>query len=102
MAEGIPMPNDDELPTLGQLISGWLGFQLPAIPIPQTIKNLDKASGKLFAALGDNVVASIKNNTAKKTALGKIELADLIHSAEERRKLTNRVEILQTAAEEIK
>jgi hypothetical protein len=44
------MSNDDELPTLGEALGAWLGVKLPSIPLPQTIRNLDKAIGKVRSA----------------------------------------------------
>jgi hypothetical protein len=41
------MPEGDELPTIGELVSNWLGVQLPAIPMKQTLKNFDKALSKI-------------------------------------------------------
>jgi hypothetical protein len=41
---------EDELPTIGDLVSNWLGVQLPTIPLPQTLRNIDKAIGKIVLA----------------------------------------------------
>src|SRR5262245_61286126 len=83
-------PSEGDLPTLGELISNWLGFQLPSLPMPQTIKNLDKAVGNILIAGSENAVARIKTNTGKQKAKGKIEIDGMYRTEEERRKLENR------------
>jgi hypothetical protein len=53
------MADNEELPTIGEAISQWLGVRLPTIPLPQTRKNIDKALGKLVLAVGENLEARI-------------------------------------------
>jgi Protein of unknown function (DUF2806) len=96
------MPDSDELPTIGQVISNWLGVQLPAIPMPQTIKNFDKAVGKLLLAAGENVEARIKNNTAKTKARGKIDVEGMYRTEEEKRKIENRALTTKAALEDLR
>jgi hypothetical protein len=93
--------SQNELPTLGQWISEWLGFQLPSIPLPQTLKNTDKALGILILAGIENLEAGIKNNTEKKKARGKIELDAMYKTAEEKRKLENRAAAAKAALDEL-
>jgi hypothetical protein len=71
MSEDLPVPSENKpLPTLSDWIANWLGFQLPAIPMPQTIRNLDKAVGKILLAAGENAEARIRSNTGKAKAKG--------------------------------
>ena len=44
----------DDLPTIGEVISNWLGVKLPAISMKQTLKNFDKALSKIVLATGEN------------------------------------------------
>jgi hypothetical protein len=40
--EDLPTPpGGGGLPTLGEWLSNWISFQLPGVPMPQTIKNLE-------------------------------------------------------------
>jgi hypothetical protein len=93
---------DDKLPTVVDWLSQWLGVQLPSIPLPQTLKNLDKALGKIVRAGGDNLEARIKGNTAKARAHGKIVLEGMFRNEEERRKMENRAATMKAALEEMK
>ena len=95
------MPDNDGLPTIGQLISNWLGVQLPAVAMPQTLKNIDKAIGKIILATGENFEARIKGNTAKARAENKINLEGLFRTEEERRKLENRAAATKAALDDI-
>ena len=88
-------------PTLGQLISNWLGVQLPAVALPQTFKNIDKAVGKIILAVGENFVSRIKGNTATTRATNKINLEGLFRTEEEKRKLENRAAAIKAALEDI-
>lgn len=47
------MSDGDNLPSLRDYISNWLGFRLPAVPLPQTVKNFDKAIGKILRKAQD-------------------------------------------------
>jgi hypothetical protein len=95
------MPDNNELPTIGQLISNWLGVQLPTVALPQTLKNIDKAIAKIVLAGGENVEARIKGNTAKAKATNKINLDGLFRTEEEKRKLENRAAATKAALEDI-
>jgi hypothetical protein len=92
---------DNELPTIGQTISRWLGVQLPAVAMPQTLKNIDKAIGKIILAGGENVEARIRGNTARARATNKINLDGLFRTEEEKRKLENRAAATKAALEDI-
>jgi hypothetical protein len=95
------MPDNNELPTLGQLISNWLGVRLPTVALPQTLKNIDKAIGKIILAGGQNLEARIKGNTAKSRATNKINVDGLFRTEEEKRKLENRAATTRVALEDI-
>ena len=96
------MVDGDELPTIGEALSNWLGVQLPSIPLPQTVKNFDKAIGKIVLAAGENLEARIKGNTAKAKVQSKIDLADLVRTEDEKRKLTNRLAATKAALEDMR
>jgi len=89
------------LPTLGDYLANWLGFQLPSVPLPQTVKNLDRAVGKILLAAGENAEARIKANTGKQKAKGKIEVEGMYRTEEERRKLENRAATVKVAVDEL-
>ena len=102
MGDDLPaLRSEGGLPTLSDWIASWLGFQLPSIPMPQTIKNLDKAVGKILLAAGENAEARIKANTGKAKAHGKIEVDGLYRTAEEERKIENRAAVVQVAVDHI-
>ncbi|MDA9391453.1 hypothetical protein WN73_12460 [Bradyrhizobium sp. CCBAU 45394] len=82
-------------------IASWLGFQLPSIPMPQTVKNFDKAVGKILLAAGENAEARIKANTGKAKAKGKIDIDGMYRTAEDKRKLENRAATVQIAVDEM-
>lgn len=92
---------EDELPTLGRKVAEWLGFQLPGIPLPQTLKNLDKAFGTLVTALGENFETRIKASTGKAEVKGKIEVEKLHRNQEEERKHENRIDTMRVAVEDM-
>ncbi len=52
------------LPSLGELIEAKLGFRLPSVALPQTLKNIDKAIQRLVLAGSTNLAARIDRNTA--------------------------------------
>ena len=95
------MPDNHNLPTIWDSIWNWFGVQAPAIPLPQTLRNLDKAVGKIVLATGENVEAKIKSNTGKSKAQGKIDVAGMFRNEEDRRKLENRAAITKGAIEDI-
>jgi hypothetical protein len=95
------MPDGDELPTIGQAISNWLGVQLPAVPMPQTLKNFDKAVSKILLAAGENIETRIKGNTEKAKIKGKLDVEGMYRTEEEKRKIENRAEAMKAALEEI-
>jgi hypothetical protein len=59
------MSEINQLPTIREAISNWLGVQLPLIPMPQTLKNIDKAVAKLVLAGGENLEARISSPVTK-------------------------------------
>ena len=95
------MSDSGQLPTVGELISNWLGVQLPTIPLPQTMRNLDKAVGRLVLACGENVETRIKGNTAAAKARGKINVDGMYRTEDEKRKLENRAATSKAAMEDI-
>jgi hypothetical protein len=102
MADDLPIPaGDNALPSMSDWLANWLGFQLPTIPMPQTVKNLDKAVGKILLAAGENAEARIKSNTGKAKAKGKIEVEGLHKTEEEKRKLENRAATVKVAVDEM-
>jgi Protein of unknown function (DUF2806) len=98
------MTEGDELPTLGQAISQWLGFQLqlPGIRLPQTLKNVDKAFGRIVLAGGENVAERIRQSTKKIEAKGTIDIAGMFRTEEERRKFKNKEAVARSAIEELR
>jgi hypothetical protein len=102
MPDDLPVPSGDSpLPTLSDWIASWLGFQLPSIPMPQTVKNLDKAVGKILLAAGENAEVRIKSNTGKAKAKGKIDVEGMYRTEDEKRKLENRAASVKVATDEI-
>ena len=95
--------SDEELPTIGEAISEWLGIQLPGLPIPlkQTMKNIDKAISKVVLAGGENIEARIKASTAKAKARSKIDIEGIFRTEEEKRKFENRAAAMKVALEDI-
>jgi hypothetical protein len=91
----------DELPTIAEVLSQWLGVQLPTVRMPQTLKNLDKAFAKIVYAGGENLETRIRENTNKTKARGKIDLEGMYRTEEEKRKLENKVAAAQAAIEEL-
>lgn len=102
MSDDLPVPqNSSGLPSFRDWLSGWLGFQVPSVPMPQTLQNLDKAVGKVLLASGENAEARIKANTGQKKAAGKIAIEGLYRTEEEKRKLENRAATVQIAVDEM-
>jgi hypothetical protein len=95
------MADPRELPSIGQLISEWLGVQLPSIPMPQTRKNLDKALGKVVLAAGENLETRIRGNTGKTKARATINVDGMFRTEEERRKLENRASAAKAALDDV-
>jgi hypothetical protein len=91
----------DKLPTIKEWLESTLGLQLPAISLPQTLKNADKALGKIVLAAGENVEAKIRGATQKSKAQRKIELEQMFRTADEKRKFENRLAATQLALEQI-
>lgn len=63
------------LPNVHDWLSSLLGINLPHLPpLPQTIKNLDKALGRIVLATGENLSSRLEGNTnirkEKSIALG--------------------------------
>jgi hypothetical protein len=69
--------------------------------MPQTLKNIDKALGKIILAGGENFEARIKGNTARARARDKINVDGLFRTEEEKRKLENRAAATKAALEDI-
>ena len=102
MPDDLPVPScGNALPSMSDWIANWLGFQLPSIPMPQTVRNFDKAVGKILLAAGDNAEARIKANTGKAKAKGRIEIDGLYRTDEEKRKLENRAATVKIAVDEM-
>lgn len=102
MADNLPASNgENPLPTLSDWLATWLGFQLPAIPMPQTLKNLDKAVGNILLAAGENGAERINANTGRVRAKGKIAVDGLYRTDEEKRKIENKAAIVQIAVDEL-
>jgi hypothetical protein len=68
----------------------------------QTAKNLDKAVSKVVLALGENLEARIKSNTAKMKAHAKINVEGMYRTEDERRKIENRAATTQAALEDLR
>src|SRR5260370_30873449 len=95
------MTASDDPPTLGQAISQWLGLQMPSIRLPQTLKNVDKAFGRIVLAGGENVAERIRQSTKKIEAEGSIEIAGMFRTEEERRKFKNKEAVARSAIVEL-
>jgi Protein of unknown function (DUF2806) len=95
------MPDEEELPTIREALSDWLGVQLPAPHMPQTIRNLDKAIATVVLALGENVSTRIKANASESKARSKLNVEGMYRTAEEKRKLENRAATTAAAMEEM-
>jgi hypothetical protein len=93
------MAGEEKLPTISEAISNWLGLQLTGLP--QTLKNTDKAIGKLILAAAENLEARMRNNTGKVKAQGKIDVEGMYRTQEEERKLENRAATMKAALEEM-
>ncbi len=61
------------LPTFADWLSSKIGFQLPAIPLPQTAKNADKALGRIIDAVGQNVASRVDRDTKLRQARAEAE-----------------------------
>jgi hypothetical protein len=70
-------------------------------PLPQTIKNTDKAIGRIILAAGENLEARIRQNAGKVKARGKVELGEIYRTADEKRKLENRIAATRAALEDL-
>jgi hypothetical protein len=92
----------DTLPTFKEWVESYLGFQLPSVPLPHTLKNADKAVAKVVLALGENVEARIRGGTKLVGAKSKITVDQLFRTADEKRKFENRAAATRVALDEIK
>jgi len=97
----LPVQSDDNLPTLKGWIENLLGFHLPSIPLPQTLKNTDKALGVIVTSLGNNVAERIGNNTKMLKLRGKEDRNSFAQTSEEVRKLKNRADIFKMAVDNL-
>ncbi|PPQ16351.1 hypothetical protein CV770_26775 [Bradyrhizobium sp. AC87j1] len=93
--------NSGNLPSFGDWLANLLGFHLPAIPMPQTRKNFDKAASKVFLAAGENVEARLKANTGRVKAAGRLAVEGMYRTEDEKRKLQNRADVVAIAVEEL-
>lgn len=90
------------LPTIREAIERWLGVQLPGLPpMPQTLKNLDKACGRLLLAGSSHLEENIRHKTRIAKVTNKAELDALFRSTEERIKFENKAEITRIAFEDL-
>jgi hypothetical protein len=69
--------------------------------MPQTLRNIDKAIGKIVLAGGENIEARIKGNTATAKAKNKINVDGLFRTEEEKRKFENRAATTKAALEDM-
>jgi hypothetical protein len=92
----------DTLPTFKEWVESYLGFQLPSVPLPHTLKNADKAVAKVVLALGENVEARIRGGTKLVRTKSKITVDQLFRTADEKRKFENRAAATRVALDEIK
>lgn len=89
------------VPSLRDWLSNWLGFHIPTVSMPQTVKNLDKAVSRILLAAGENVEVRIKANGGKHRAKGKIDVEGMYRTEEEKRKLENRAATVRVAIDEM-
>ena len=66
------------LPTLSEKLEVWLGFQLPSIPLPKTLKNLDTACARLVGATAEKWASRVDASTSeiKKIAAAKAAMIE--------------------------
>ncbi|EKS38748.1 DUF2806 domain-containing protein [Afipia clevelandensis] len=97
------MADDSEnLPTIRGWLESWLGFQLPTIPMPNTLKNLDKAISTIVLATAANAKVRIDGSTGKIKAANQITVDDMFRTAEEKRKFENRSAATKAAIEDLR
>jgi hypothetical protein len=75
------LPEPQKRPSLLEWIEGYLPFNIPRIPLPQTARNLDKAFAQLVMAGGENLTARLASDTAKVKALGNARTGFIEHGA---------------------
>lgn len=100
----MPKSDDDKppLPSIREALSEWLGVRLPGLPpMPQTLKNLDKAVSAVVLSVGQNLTARVDANTGKVTAVAEVSQRAITQNTEDSRKVENRTEIGRLALEEI-
>jgi hypothetical protein len=66
-------PTPIDLPTIGEMLSDWLGVKLPTLAVPQTARNIDKAVARLIAVFGENLASRIEHDTSLRQAKTKAE-----------------------------
>lgn len=93
--------NSDDLPTIKGWLESWIGFQIPSIPMPNTLKNLDKAIGTVVLATAANVKVRIDGSTEKVKARDKLVISDMFRTADEQRKFENRANTTKAAIDEL-
>lgn len=62
------------LPSLSEWLGNLLGFQIPSLPLPQTLKNLDKAFARLVLAGGENIASRWEGDTAHRDARSRADV----------------------------
>lgn len=99
----LPAPSPDKgnalRPTITELIESFFGITLPKIPLPQTLKNADKALSVLVLALGKNITERLSNSTKMIQVKGKLARIELENRSEADRKADNRVNVGRIAME---
>ncbi len=93
---------NESLPTLREAIESYLGIQLPTVPLPQTLKNTDKAIAKIILAAGEHIEAKIRGATKKTKAQIKEELESDLRTPDEKRKFQNRFATTEAALADLK
>jgi hypothetical protein len=92
----------ENLPSVRDWLQQWLGFQLPSIPLPQTLKNLDKAIATVVLATANNAKVRIDGSTNKVKAANKLVIEDMFQTASEKRKFENRAGTTRAAIDDLK
>jgi hypothetical protein len=67
--------NPVELSTIREKLSAVLGIKIPAIALPQTVRNLDKALARLIDATSENFASRIERGTSLREAKTKADLS---------------------------
>lgn len=104
MSDKSPIEVDNKessnLPSLTDWLSNRLGFKIPGLG-PQSIKNLDKAIGRLILAGSDILEEKIRHWEKKNEIRHEFELEHIIKSEQERLYLRNKLAILKHATDQL-